>query len=73
MELILILFLILAVSGLFAIKKQRENWQNRFSQRKPSLSKKDYLESIKEAGRKRSAEEAAEQAYKNNIKKDYLG
>ena len=72
MELILFLALILGVSGLFAIKKQQRIRATRFNQRKHYNPHEDYLSKLKEATKKRFAEEQAQQEYKNNIKKDYL-
>lgn len=72
MELILFLALVSGVLGLFAINKQQRIRATRFSQRRHYNPNEDYLGKVKEATKKRFAEEQAQQAYKNNIRKDYL-
>ena len=72
MEIILILVLIGGLSGLFFIKKQERVRRARPDQRKHYNPHEDYLNTVKEATKKRFEEEQAQQAYKNKIKKDYL-
>jgi len=72
MEIILILVLISGLSGLFFIKKQERVRRSRLDQRKHYNPNEDYLKKVKEATKKRFEEEQAQQAYKNNIRKDYL-
>lgn len=72
MGLILIIVLIFGFFGLFFIDKQERKRKNRIDLEKHYNPNEDYLEKVKEATKKRFEEEAAQQAYKNNIKKDYL-
>lgn len=72
MEIILILVLIGGLCSLFFIKKQERVRRNRPDQKKHYNPNEDYLNTVKEATKKRFEEEAAQQAYKNKIKKDYL-
>lgn len=69
MPLLLLIFLVIAILSLFLINQQKHN---RDFKTKGYGSKKDYLEDVKEATKKRFEEEAEQQNYKNNIKKDYL-
>lgn len=73
MGLILIVVLIFGSLGLFFIDKQDRKRKKRIDLEKHYNPNEDYLEKVKEATKKRFEEEAAQQAYKNNIKKDYLG
>lgn len=71
MELLLILFLIIAILSLFLITRQERIRAYRLNRGlKGYNSHKDYLEEVKEATKKRFEEEASQQAYKNNLKKD---
>jgi len=69
MELLLIIVLILTLISLALIKKHEETKASRF---RHYTSDKDYLDTVKEATKKRFEEEQNQQEYKNNIKKDYL-
>lgn len=71
--LILLIFLIAATISLLAIKKQRKKRNARFNRVRHYNPHKNYLDQVKAATKKRFEEEAAQQSYKNNIKKDYLG
>ncbi len=73
MELTLLIFLIIAIVSLVSIKKQQKKKDARLDRTKHYNPHKDYLDDAKAATKKRFEEEAAQQAYKNNIKKDYLG
>ncbi len=72
MDLILLLFLIIAIISLVAIKRQQKKNNARFNRTKHYNPHTNYLNKIKEATKKRFEEEAEQQVYKNNIKKDYL-
>lgn len=70
MYLILLIFLLIALLSLFFINRQEHIRAYRLSQGKGYNAHKDYLEEVKAATKKRFEEEAAQQAYKNNIKKN---
>jgi type III secretory pathway component EscU len=74
MELILIFFLVMALSGLFLMNRQERLRGARFSRRTSDkiYSEEDYLKKVLEKTDRRLKEEKQEQSYKNNIKKDYL-
>jgi hypothetical protein len=73
MDLILLIFLIIAIVSLVAIKKQQKKRDARLNHEKHYNPNKDYLDDVKAATKKCFEEEAEQQSYKNNIKKDYLG
>lgn len=73
MDLILLIFLIITIVSLMIIKKRQKKKLTRLNRVKHYNPHKDYLDDVKAATKKRFEEEAAQQTYKNNIKKDYLG
>jgi len=72
MGLLLLIALIFGISGLAVIKKQERVRDAKLNQRKHYNPNEDYLKTVKEATKKRFAEEQKQQEYKNNIRKDYL-
>lgn len=75
MELIIFIALISGMLSLIFINREERKIREKFEQkpnRRHYNKKVDYLEKVKEATKKRFEEEATQQSYKNNIKKDYL-
>lgn len=70
MYLILSIFLLIALLSLFFINRQEHIRSYRLTRGRGGNTHKDYLEEVKEATKKRFEEEAAQQAYKNNLKRN---
>jgi hypothetical protein len=75
MEIVFIIFLVIALTFLFLMKRQeriREYNSPKSHFSKPLSSREEYLKKVKDATKNRLDFEEKEQRYKSDIKKNYL-